>query len=184
MRARAGVLKAVHHCDACGSTQDLEHIPNSLMSLVDDPPKPGWVCRDMAVCTKRQLRAERGKPEIEDHESTYRFVHVPTADVLKLESDDGRSLEGAFVRYAPKLRRSERCAFDAAEIRRAFKARGAAVVITSPVLLPDAVSPADEVSGTYIDPREELRAWFGADSSAESVEALEGCLRILDELRF
>lgn len=113
-----------------------------------------------------------------------RFVHVPTADVLKLESDDGRELKGAFVRYSPKLRRSERGSFDAAEIRRAFKARGATVVITSPVLLPDLISPTDVDSGTHVDPREELRAWFGADSSDEGVEALEGCLRILDELRF
>ena len=116
--------------------------------------------------------------------SQYRFVHVPTADVLKLETDDGRALDGAFVRYVPKLRRSERGSFDAAEIRRALKARGAAVVIMSPVLLPDLVSPADIDSGTHADPREELRAWFGADGSDEGVEALEGCLRILDELRF
>lgn len=116
--------------------------------------------------------------------SQYRFVQVPTADVLKLEHDDGRSLKGAFVRYAPKLRRSERGSFDAAEIRRTFKARGATVVITSPVLLPDLIATADVDSGTHVDPREELRAWFGADSSDEGVEALEGCLRILDELRF
>lgn len=112
-----------------------------------------------------------------------RFVELPTSPVLKLDCDDGRPVDGAFVRLAPRLRRSERGAFDAALARQTLKSRGAVVVVTSPVLIPDE-SGSRPARQRHVDERAELRAWFGDSPDAEATEALDGCLRIVDELRF
>lgn len=116
--------------------------------------------------------------------SSVRFVVLPSSPVIKLESDDGRCVDGAFVRLAPKLRRSEREAFDASAAKQLLRDRGAIAVVTSPVMLPDDEARPRRSRSQNVDARDEIRAWFGAAPSAEAAEAREGCLRIVDELRF
>lgn len=110
------------------------------------------------------------------------FVRVPTVPVLKLEQDDGRAFDGAFVRYAPKLRRAERQAFNVRDAERELVARGARVAVASPVVLPDEVESAPK-QAARLDARAEVRAWF-ADAEGDALAACNECLRILDEVGF
>jgi hypothetical protein len=110
-----------------------------------------------------------------------RFVEVPTARVLKLEVDDGSDVRGSFVKLVPRLRRSERHGFDAAAAVAGLKARGAAVVVAAPVLVPDQKPPV-EVGTGVVDARAEVSAWFGDTPSGEQAKALRGALQILDEV--
>lgn len=109
-----------------------------------------------------------------------RFVEVPTAPLIKLEVDDGRSVAGAFVKLAPRLRRSERASFDAAAAVRALAARGAVAVVVAPVIIPDDVERRP--SAGRVDARGEVLAWFGEQMSEDAVEAAKQCMRILDEV--
>jgi len=126
-------------------------------------------------------RTKQRKPKV-------RFVGVPTVSLLKLESDDGkRRFDGAFVKLAPKLRRSERAGFDAAAAVRSLLERGAVAAVAVPVTIPDAgaVPEAKEERAQHTDPRLAVRTWFyesGIPESPESLAALDGCLRILDEV--
>ena len=119
----------------------------------------------------------------DDMRTRIRFVQVPNSPVLKLERDDGRDVAGAFVRYAPRLRRSEREAFDVRAVEAALRARGARVVVASPVLLPDEAE-AKRSEASTLDARDEVRAWFANDDTNDGRAALERCLRILDEVGF
>lgn len=110
-------------------------------------------------------------------------MRLPNAPVLKLEVDDGRDLTGAFVRYAPKLRRSEREAFSVRAAETAMRERGARVAVASPVLLPDEGEVARYAPSSF-DARDEVRAWFAGDDTDDGRAALERCLRILDEVGF
>lgn len=112
-----------------------------------------------------------------------RFVELPTAPLIKLERDDGRSVEGAFVKLAPRLRRSERAAFDAVAATKALLERGAVAVVIAPVLLPDEVARVEtDMTPRRVDARTEVRAWFGDEPSEENTFALEGCMQILDQV--
>ena len=112
------------------------------------------------------------------------FGKFATANVLKLEEDDGtRRFEGAFVRYAPRLRKRERDAFSAREAERSLIARGARVAVASLVLVPDEVE-VQRMTVSSVDAREHVRAWFGTNDGADEALACERALVILDEVGF
>jgi hypothetical protein len=117
-------------------------------------------------------------------ESKVRFVTVPTAALIKLEVDDGRDVTGAFVRLSPRLRRSERAAFDVSAAERGLYDRGAIVAVAAPVMIPDTqeTKRSAKQAAASVDARAELSAWFGDEPSDEAAEALRGCLAILDEV--
>jgi hypothetical protein len=126
-----------------------------------------------------RVRAQQG--------TTLRFVELPTASLIKLERDDGRNVEGAFVKLTPRLRRSERAAFDASAATKALLGRGAVAVTVAPVLLPDEVGRPVVVGESHrrVDAREEVRTWFAeehADVTPEKESACEGCIQILDQV--
>lgn len=108
-----------------------------------------------------------------------RRVEVGTSEVLRLEADDGRDVRGAYVRLAPRLRSSERRAFDAAGAVDALRARGAAAAVFSPTTVPDAVGRERAPAG-HLDARAEVDAWFGPAPEAAEAEAKAEVLRLID----
>lgn len=119
--------------------------------------------------------------------SGVRFVELTTANVIRMELDDGRDVRGAFVKLAPRLARSERAGFDGTEMVKALKARGAAAVALTPVIIPDrSAAPEAKAQGQRVDERAEVRSWFGDEAQRDPVvgEALQGCLQILDDVGF
>ena len=108
----------------------------------------------------------------------FRRVEVGTAEVLRLEVDDGRDVRGAYVRLAPRLRSSERRAFDAAGAVDSLRARGAAAAVFSPTTVPDAVGREEAPRG--VDARAEAAAWFGPAPEGDAAEALAEVLRLID----
>lgn len=126
-----------------------------------------------------RVRAQRAP------KSRVQFVEVPTAAVLKLELDDGRDVAGAFVRLTPRLRRSEREAFDVAAAERSLLKRGAAAAVAVPITIPDKVDgpiPSSDRSKGRVDARAEVDAWFGREPSEDAAVARDACLAILDEV--
>jgi hypothetical protein len=116
-------------------------------------------------------------------QSRLRFVELPTAPLIKLERDDGRCVEGAFVKLAPRLRRSERAAFDASAATKALLGRGAVAVAIAPVLLPDEVARVEVgAAPRRVDARDEIRSWFGSELGDEPASAMQGCMQILDQV--
>jgi hypothetical protein len=117
-----------------------------------------------------------------------RFVELTTANVIKMELDDGRDVRGAFVKLAPRLARSERAGFDGTEMVKALRARGAAAVSLTPIIIPDrSAAPEAKAKGQQrVDERDEVRSWFGDEAQRDPVvgEALQGCLQILDDVGF
>ena len=115
-----------------------------------------------------------------------RFHEVPTARVLKVGSLDGVDVFGCYVKFAPRLRRSERSTLDAATIVEDLKAFGAVAAVVAPVVIPDEVTaPVEAPSADQsVDARAEVSAWFGEEPDDERAEALRTCLRILDQVGF
>lgn len=111
-----------------------------------------------------------------------RFVKVPTAELLKLDHDDGRDVKGSFVKLAPRLRRSEREAFDTGAAERALLDRGAVAAVAVPVVIPDQVVQKVVSSARSVDAHAEITAWFGEAPVGDAMAALDRCLHILDEV--
>jgi len=105
-------------------------------------------------------------------EPTAVFVHVPTPELVvieDLETLTNLDVAGRFVKLAPKIRTSQRDAFDGADVAARIREAGALAVIIAPVFLSETKKEVETVAQAPTD-REAVRAWFVAQTIADPAD--------------
>jgi hypothetical protein len=83
------------------------------------------------------------------------------AMVILREIDGTHIVSGAYVKFAPTVRASERAAIDAKAIRERLLAAGAVAVVVAPVIVPDSIKGRQQPDKpAVLDSEMYLREWF------------------------
>lgn len=132
--------------------------------------------------TRRKKRSAGSPPELTGEcrgfgpaAPTADFIHVPTPELVVIEDLDlvtNLDVAGRFVKLAPKIPASQRDAFDGPTFADQLREAGALAVILAPVFLSDTKKEVEKVAEARND-REALRAWFEAQTVADSTDLEE-----------
>jgi hypothetical protein len=105
--------------------------------------------------TKNTAQKKSGKVQFVEWDHAAMQVVQGFNDVLE------EQFQGAYVKYAPTIRASERAAVDARGVREKLMAAGAVAVVIAPIVVPDVPVAPLETQWKPTSAEDHVRQWFG-----------------------